>query len=239
MFTGIIQEIGKIVKIENINNKRFLTIGCFQLQSDLLIGESVACNGICLTVTHFTSDSIVFETMNQTLKVTTADKWNINTRINMEKALAFNGRLNGHLVQGHVDTTAVLNRKFYEKNTAYLEFKLSRGSAKAFQNKAGFDAGALLVDHGSICIDGVSLSIAKLQPTCFQVALIEHTLSKTNLDDLKSGSLVNVEFDIIGKYIQKMLFKRDFEPLEKKNKHSLKEDIHSKITKEWLSKKGF
>ena len=221
MFTGIVNEIGKIVRIENKNQKKYLTISCKTLQSDLQIGESIACNGICLTVIRFTSQNITVETMNQTLKTTTAGKWKVNTSIHLEKALALNGRLNGHLVQGHIDTIATLNRRFYDGSTLYLEFKLPTN---------------LLVDHGSICIDGVSLTIAKLSDVGFQVALIEHTLSLTHLGKLKSGDEVNIEFDIIGKYVQKMMMSTIV-----KHAFGSQEDKPQKknITEDWLKKEGF
>lgn len=213
MFTGIIQEIGKIENIQVLNQKKYLTISCKSLQHDLEIGESIACNGICLTVISFNDKSITVEVMNQTLKSTTASYWKNNSSVHMEKAMSLSGRLNGHIVQGHIDVITALSRSFHENNTLYLEFYLPNG----FQS--------LIVDHGSICIDGVSLTVARLTNDFFQVALIGHTISLTHFNHLKSGDKVNLEFDIIGKYIQKQL-----------NANERKEKT---ITEEWLLNNGF
>jgi len=213
MFTGIIQEIGYIERTETCKNgKRYLTIACSTLQSDLQIGESVSCNGICLTVTKFTLSNITVETMNQTMLITTANKWRIKTPIHLEKAMTLSGRLNGHIVQGHVDTTTSVIKSFRENNTLYIEFYLPT------EHKH------LVVDHGSICIDGVSLTVARLSDRSFHVALIEHTLSFTHFERLKSGGTVNLEFDIVGKYIHRQM--------------SLSTATEKKgITEEWLRDK--
>ena len=214
MLTGIIQEIGKLQNIEISNNKRYLTISCQTIQHDLVIGESVACNGICLTVIKHTPTDIKVEVMNQTIQTTTANIWKTNCPVHLEKALTLSGRLNGHIVQGHIDTMTALNRAFRENNTLYLEFSLPR----EYQH-------LLVVEHGSICIDGVSLTIARLTDMSFQVALIEHTLSMTHFNDLRVGDMVNIEFDIVGKYIHKLV-----------NKTTNKK---SNITEEWLLQNGF
>ena len=210
MFTGIIQEIGSIKKIEILRQKRWITIACHSLQSDLQIGESIACNGICLTVVHFNAESITAEIMDQTLKITTAQDWHQNTSIHLEKALALSSRLNGHLVQGHIDTTLPLTNRFTQQGTLYLQFPLPA----QFQH--------LVVEHGSVCLDGVSLTVANLQPTSFQVALIKHTLEMTHFKTLKINELVNVEFDLIGKYVTRMM--------------QLKQP---KVTETWLAENGF
>jgi len=208
LFTGIITEIGKIEKIENYNNKRYYTIKCNTMQSDLVLGESIACNGVCLTVTTFSSGSITTEVMNQTFKTTTVPHWKVNSQIHLEKALRLSDRLNGHIVQGHIDTTARLINKSVENNTLYLEF----GAVSPF-----------LVLHGSIAIDGVSLTVANLNEKTFQVALIYHTFKNTFFKELNIGEYVNLEFDIIGKYVQRLV--------GEKNNNNLSE--------EWLIKNGF
>ena len=209
MFTGLVQEIGKIANVTLVNNKKHVTINCHSLQTGLSIGESVACNGICLTVITFNSQTITVEIMNQTIKTTTAYKWTINDTIHLEPAMTLSTRLNGHLVQGHIDTITKLKNKFKEGNTLYLEFNLPN------------DYKHLLVDHGSICIDGVSLTIARLFPDSFQVALISHTLLLTHLGKLNVNDEVNIEFDIIGKYVQRQLCK---------NQKSI-------ITEEWVEER--
>ena len=193
MFTGIIQEIGYVAKIEQKQGKKYFYITCKTLQHDLKIGESIACNGICLTVVKFSQQDIVVETMDQTQKTTTAKDWRINTSIHLEKALALSDRLNGHLVQGHIDTTTTLIKSYEVNNTLYLAFRLPQEYAR------------WVVEHGSICIDGVSLTVAHLQQNVFEVALIKHTLQMTHLGKLVEENKVNIEFDIIGKYVARLM----------------------------------
>ncbi|MDD4155651.1 MAG: riboflavin synthase [Candidatus Cloacimonetes bacterium] len=210
MFTGIIQEVGKIINIQLQEKKKYFIIACKLLQDDLQIGESIACNGICMTVIDFDNASIKVEAMNQTLQTTTANIWKHNDLLHLEKALSFAGRLNGHIVQGHIDTISKVIRRFKINNTLYLEFFLD---SKFNQ---------LMVEHGSIAIDGVSLTVAVLDKSlnAFQVALIGHTLSITNLVNLTVGSMVNLEFDIIGKYVLNLNNKKN-------------------ITEKWLIDNGF
>jgi riboflavin synthase len=212
MFTGIIQEVGKIEKYEVHKDKRYITIACNTIQKDLEIGESVACNGICLTVIKFSQANITVEIMNQTRETTTASSWSLFSSVHLERAMTLNDRLNGHLVQGHIDTTCSLLKSYHIESTLYLEFNLPKEYAN------------LIVEHGSICIDGVSLTVAILSKTSFTVALIEHTLVTTHLGKLGLGDKVNIEFDIIGKYVQRLV---------------LNPSKDSNITEDWLVKKGF
>lgn len=208
MFTGIIQEIAKIKKVEFLQQKKYFTITCSKMQDDLVLGESIACNGICMTVIEYDKNSIKVEAMNQTLLTTTAAFWTNNTHLHLERALRLSDRLNGHIVQGHIDTVSIVTAKFFENNTFYLEVNLP------------FEYKNLITEHGSIAIDGVSLTVARLFENRFQVALIGHTIKETHFDSLKTGNKVNLEFDIIGKYVQNLLSK-------------------SKLTEDWLIKNGF
>jgi len=210
MFTGIIQEIGYLKQTIFESSKKFLVISCCSLQEDLLVGESIACNGICLTVIKFSPVDIVVEIMDQTMNITTAKNWKYKTSIHLEKALTLSSRLNGHIVQGHVDTVLSLTHKFEKNETLYLEFNFQPEFLP------------LVVEHGSICIDGVSLTIAQLTRQSFQVALIKHTRHNTHFCFLQVNDLVNVEFDLIGKYIAQMM------PQNK-----------SLITEEWLKINGY
>ena len=212
MFTGIIQEIGKITSSHNVSGKKYFVIACKSIQNDLIIGESVACNGICLTVTDFTSTNIVVEIMHATAKITTANNWQINTLLHLEKAVAASGRLNGHIVQGHIDTIMILINRFYIDKTLYLEFENSTKKQKLPE---------YIIDKGSICVDGVSLTVANINRCSFQVALISHTLTETNLGKIKIGNAVNIEFDVIGKYLHNT------------------DKVNTKITQDWLTEVGF
>ncbi len=214
MFTGIIEEIGRVSQIDNCGGKRNYTIECYQINDSLKIGDSVACNGICLTLVSFSDKSIIIEAMNETISKTTAKTWAIGSKINLERAMKLSSRLDGHIVQGHVDTTSrVLAVKDLNK-TKYLEIDLPKQYAD------------LVVAQGSIAINGVSLTLARLDNCSFQVALISLTEDLTNLSNLKVGESVNLEFDIIGKYVLR-------------SKQIAEHSTKSKISQEWLNEQGF
>ncbi len=214
MFTGIIEEIGEIKEISHQAGKRYLTITSKRINTDVKIGDSIACNGICLTLTHFTTSTITVEVMNETISKTTVKQWNIGSKINLERALKFNSRLDGHIVQGHVDTITNIISVNEVNKTRYLKLNLPNEFAE------------LVVPQGSIAINGVSLTVAKLDFSSLQVALISLTENLTNLSLLTSGDLVNIEFDIIGKYI---LRKNSISSAQPK----------SKISQAWLNEQGF
>ena len=214
MFTGIIEEVGVIKQISKQGGKQYLTIECRKINNDLKLGDSIACNGICLTLIHFSSSSITIEAMNETISKTTVKHWAMGSKINLERALRFNSRLDGHIVQGHIDTLAnILSVKDVNK-TKYIEVSLPAEYAE------------LVVPQGSIAINGVSLTIAKLASNSIQVALISLTENLTNLSLLKTGDYVNLEFDIIGKYI---LRKNTLNTPQSK----------TKLSQAWLNEQGF
>lgn len=210
MFTGIIEAEGKIIGLKELSGKRWLTVQCGKMAADIKLGESVACNGICLTVIEKGTDWIQLEIMNESLHKTTASDWKVGMILNLERAVPVSGRFDGHIVQGHVDTTAKVVSVTKQSETTYLTIHLPE------------DATLFVVGQGSIAINGVSLTIAALHTGTFQVALIGFTLSHTNLRFLKAGDNVNLEFDIIGKYVSRMI--------GKENKG---------ISKTWLEEQGF
>lgn len=207
MFTGIIEETGKLQNLRESGGKRYFTIDCKIVTNDLKIGDSVACNGICLTVVDYSANRITVEAMNETLMKTTAGSWKVNSVINLERAMQLGSRLDGHIVQGHIDTKVPFLFQETEGETVYLWFKLPS------------EYSGLVVPQGSIAVNGVSLTIARLEKEKFAVALISHTIQETNLND--PGKEVNIEFDIIGKYILR----------------NQKKD--SGITMEWLRENNF
>jgi len=209
MFTGIIEEIGILYTALDKGSKRYLTINCRKVTDILKIGDSLACNGICLTVTDFNAQQVTVEVMQETLYKTTAKSWKTGDKINLERALMMNGRLDGHLVQGHIDTVSDFLYQETAGETVYLWFKLPEEFRK------------LVVAQGSIAVNGVSLTIAKLESEKFAVALISHTLAETNL--AKPGKTVNLEFDVVGKYILR----------------SLENSEKTGITMEWLHENNF
>lgn len=189
MFTGIIEAQGIIQAISSQSGKKLLSISRPPNFDDLKIGASIACDGICLTVLSFDAKSFKVEIMNETLQKSTAKSWLVNRSLNLERAMLFGGRLDGHWLQGHVDRELrVISRQNFS-GTEYLKIELHNS-----------DRG-LLVPQGSIAINGVSLTIAELKSDHFSIALIGHTLQSTNLSAVKPGDRVNVEYDILGKYI--------------------------------------
>jgi riboflavin synthase len=189
MFTGIIEAVKPVQSIREVSGKTNVTLDRPKNFDDLKDGSSIAVNGICLTVIAFNTDTFTVEMMNETLLKTTAGKWQTGEQVNLERALKIGSRLDGHWVQGHVDTITPLLETKTRNSTLYLTF------AMPSQDKH------LLVPQGSIAINGVSLTISELKPDRFTVALIGRTITNTNLAKLDIGNRVNLEYDILGKYL--------------------------------------
>ncbi|MBW6513322.1 MAG: riboflavin synthase [Candidatus Syntrophosphaera sp.] len=189
MFTGIIQATAKVLRSVPSGGKHLVTVERPASFSDLREGASIACDGICLTVLSFDSRSFTVEVMRETLTKSTASAWNANTLLNLEPALQVGDRLDGHWVLGHIDRTAQLLASRVIGSTTYLRFELHS------QDRP------LVVSQGSIAINGVSLTVTELDSSSFTVALITHTLQNSNLGKLAPGNTVNLEYDILGKYI--------------------------------------
>ncbi len=193
MFTGIITELGKISRIKEEKNHL-----CFEVDAKVSIkgkkvGESIAVDGVCVTITSLSNKSFCFQLMKESLNVTNFAKRKINDEVNLEPAVTLTQSLDGHMVQGHIDSVAeVLNVDKY-KSQFVLTLKIPTKISKYIALK------------GSISINGVSLTVSDLQKNTFSVALIPHTLQKTNLGKLKKGDKVNVEVDIIARYLERLL----------------------------------
>src|SRR5438132_6246 len=191
MFTGLIEEIGEIDSVRQTNAGRELRIRA--LFSDLMAGDSIAVNGACLTVREFGTGWFEAGAVGTTLERTTIGGWKKGTKLNLERALRPGDRLGGHIVQGHVDCVGIVAAVEREGDAQLLDISLPT----AFE--------PLFVLHGSVAIDGVSLTVNDLKPRGLQVSLIEYTLRHTNLGDLKPGSRVQVEADIIAKQVRRLL----------------------------------
>jgi len=190
MFTGIIEDVGSIEGITHIRNGIKLTIFS-KIAEELKLGDSVAVNGACLTVTEKGSDAFSVDVSFETLNRTNLGGLNINEKVNLERALKLSDRLDGHIVLGHVDTQAVI--RSVEKRGDFYVLSLSIDNYT-------FDHS---VEKGSIAVDGISLTIAKIERTYLEVAVIPFTFENTNLKCKKAGDRVNIEVDIIGKYVEK------------------------------------
>ncbi|MBN1492589.1 MAG: riboflavin synthase [Candidatus Omnitrophica bacterium] len=207
MFTGIIQTIGTIDAISQNGSVTDLSI---RVKNDftagLALGDSIAINGTCLTVVRFDEDSFSVQIVDATKKTTTLGKLSKGAVVNLEKALAANGRLDGHFVQGHVDGVGVV--KAIDKRT------------KAIWLTIAVDKGLMqyMIDKGSVAIDGISLTIQEIEGAIFSVAIIPHTFAVTNLSTKKVGDIINIETDLLGKYVISYLSKA------KGNKESLTVD---------------
>ncbi len=192
MFTGIIEALGSVREILTSQSNKTFWIES-KISSRLKIDESLSHNGICLTIEEIRNDLHRVTTISETLGKTNAGEWKINDVVNLEQSLIMNGRLDGHLVQGHVDSTAVcLEKKDLEGS---LEFAFSYNEIHA----------PLLIEKGSICVNGVSLTAFNVSENRFTVAIIPYTMEHTNFYNLKKGDAVNIEFDILGKYVVRSL----------------------------------
>lgn len=193
MFTGIVETRGRIRRRRKTPTGMSLWIEAPELAPELLPGASLAVNGVCLTVAEQTAQGFRIDVVPETLRKTTLGRLRTGAWVNLERACPVTGRLDGHLVQGHVDCTS---RVLAVERTGG-EHHLWIALPAEFQHYA--------ILHGSICVDGVSLTIARLRPDAFMVALIPTTLQRTTLGLLRKGSWVNLEFDVVAKYIENLL----------------------------------
>lgn len=192
MFTGIIEQVGQIIDIKEEKSNLHFTISS-PISSELKVDQSVAHNGCCLTVVSVNNTSYVVTAIAETLNKTNLGSWKIGTSVNLERCMLMNGRLDGHIVQGHVDTVAKC-----------IAISDEQGSWKfTFEHADSF----VTVEKGSICINGTSLTVVDSKSNQFSVHIIPYTYEFTNFNALKIGDDVNLEFDIIGKYVQKLLNK--------------------------------
>lgn len=191
MFTGIIEDVGVIEKTKEQDSNR--TFQIFTNLKGIGIDDSIACNGICLTVENKQKQILTFTAVSETMQKTNAGQWQQGDWINLERTLKFNGRIDGHLVQGHVDGTGLC--------TSILSIGGSHEITFLFEKKFS----PLIVEKGSICINGVSLTAFRVNDDTFKVAIIPYTWSNTNFQFLKENDIVNLEFDMVGKYIQRYL----------------------------------
>lgn len=189
MFTGIIEEIGTVRELHPRGDGVELTVACETVLNDLNVDNSIAIDGVCQTVTERTETGFTVFAMAETLKKTTFRDFKPGRRVNLERALPANGRLGGHLVQGHVDCTGKVDRIVPGANTRLITLRLPAQWEK------------LAVLHGSITINGISLTIARKTGIRVTVSVIPYTLEATTLGDLRTGATVNIETDIIGKYL--------------------------------------
>jgi riboflavin synthase len=191
MFTGIIKTLGKIIEIFPAGSNRVFLIES-DLSDKLAVDESVAHNGVCLTVEKIKNQTHQVTAIEETLKKSNLGSWKVNDLINLEQALQLNDRLDGHIVQGHVDGTGICTNKTNKNGSVEFTFKFDPSFA------------ALIIEKGSICVNGVSLTAFNVSTDHFTVAIIPYTFSHTNFQSLKENDSVNLEFDMLGKYVARI-----------------------------------
>lgn len=196
MFSGIIEETATVVDIIRDRDNIDLKLRC-PFTNELGIDQSVAHNGTCLTVVAIDNDCYTVTAMKETLERTNLGLLRIGDKVNVERSMMMNGRLDGHIVQGHVDQTAVCIAKEDANGSTYFTFKYQENQEMALN-------GYFTVDKGSVTVNGVSLTVCNPTANSFQVAIIPYTFEHTNFCNIEKGSVVNIEFDIIGKYIARL-----------------------------------
>lgn len=220
MFTGIVEEIGTVVSVSQGTKDARLTLQGNLIFEDMHVGDSIAVNGVCLTVTEKTSSTFTADVMPETMRRSSLGKLMKGSRVNMERAMSANGRFGGHIVSGHIDGTGEIERLVKEDNAVWVTVKTSEKILK------------YIIEKGSITIDGISLTVAYVDNRCFKVSLIPHTAANTTLLTKKTGDIVNLENDIVGKYIDKLLHFEDAKPEDG-------EAAAGGISVDFLTKNGF
>lgn len=215
MFTGIIEEIGTISAIKKGANESKLVISGNKIFSDLKLGDSVAVNGVCLTASEISGSTFTADVMNETLNRTSLSGLTAGSRVNLERAMAADGRFGGHIVAGHVDGTGIITDIKNDGNAVWYTISADNSILR------------YIVEKGSVAIDGISLTVAKVTDSSFSVSIIPHTAKETVLSEKKCGNKVNLENDMIGKYVEKLL-----NTVENKSPKS-------NITADFLAKHGF
>lgn len=223
MFTGIIEEIGKVEAVAKGSNSAVITIAAVKVLEDTKIGDSIAVNGVCLTVTSISGRKFSADVMAETLRRSSLGSLKHGSMVNLERAMAANGRFGGHIVSGHIDGVGVISSFEKEDNAVWVEIETP---AKILR---------YIVEKGSITIDGISLTVAKLTDSSFAVSVIPHTGEETTLLNRNPGDIVNLENDIVGKYVERLMnFKTD----DRDNKSEEKNNSDS-ITMNFLNEHGF
>ena len=201
MFSGIVEEAAQVVALQADKGNLHLTMRC-SFVDELKIDQSVAHNGVCLTVVSKTADTYTVTAVQETLDRSNLGQLKVGDKVNLERSMLMNGRLDGHIVQGHVDQTAVCTEVSEADGSWYYTFTYRFDKAMARQ-------AYLPVEKGSVCVSGVSLTVCNSKDDSFQVAIIPYTHDHTNFCQIEKGTVVNLEFDIVGKYISRMMAYRE------------------------------
>lgn len=215
MFTGIVEELGSIRSVRRGQHSSVLSIAAKDILSDLKIGDSVAVNGVCLTATTVDSGGFTADVMHETLNRSSLGSLTVGNHVNLERAMAANGRFGGHIVSGHIDGTGTITALRKDDNAVWYTISASQELLR------------YIVEKGSIAIDGISLTVAEVGESWFSISAIPHTVAVTTLGEKRPGDTVNLENDVIGKYVEKLL------------RPQPQETAKSSLTLEFLAQHGF
>ncbi|MFP4286731.1 MAG: riboflavin synthase [Candidatus Izemoplasmataceae bacterium] len=201
MFTGIIEETGTIKAIKKGPKSIALTVHASKVLNDTALGDSIATNGVCLTVTELTNDTFTVDVMFETLNRSTMHQLKIGSNVNLERALTLNTRLGGHMVSGHIDGVGTV-KSIVKEDIAHIYTIETKESLTNY-----------MIEKGSIALDGISLTLIEVSKNAFKVSIIPHTMQGTTWNQIKPGDLVNIEVDLIGKYVEKFVRNKESKSL--------------------------
>jgi riboflavin synthase len=220
MFTGIVEEVGTVKSVRSAGSSLQLSILAHVVVHDTKLGDSISVNGVCLTVTNIQGNVVDFDVVPETFRTSSLSALQMNHHVNLERAMAAGGRFGGHIVSGHVDTTGTILALRKEDNAVIIETSLDEGHYLRY-----------MVPRGSVTLDGVSLTINHVTERSFTVSIIPHTFSNTALQSKSVGQRLNIEVDVIAKYVERLLHAKtaDHSPASKS----------SSITVDFLSKYGY
>lgn len=194
MFTGIIEEVGRMKRIFKHGQAMMLTVEASKILEDVHLGDSIAVSGVCLTVVRFDDTTFTVDVVPETYRKTTLRQLQPGDRVNLERAMQANGRFGGHIVQGHVDTPGRIVSRQPEENAVVFRIEPDDSMQMKY-----------VIPHGSVTIDGISLTVVGVDERSFSVSIIPHTLAQTVLQHKQPGHSVNLEYDLLGKYIDRLL----------------------------------
>lgn len=214
MFTGLIEEVGKIKSIDSGKDSYILRVECKHVLEGSIVGDSIAVNGVCLTVTNMYADGFTADVMPETIQRSSLAKLTSGSMVNLERAMAADGRFGGHIVSGHIDGTGIVEDIVNDVNAVWYTISANDSILR------------YIVEKGSVALDGISLTVAYVDDRVFKVSTIPHTRQVTNLCSHKKGSIINIECDVVGKYVEKLM-------------KPAKEERQSRISAEFLAQNGF
>ena len=226
MFTGIVEELGRIVRVPSPGRAGQLEIAATRVLTGTNVGDSIAVNGVCLTATTVSAAGFTADVMPQTLAHSNLGALRAGSPVNLERAMAADGRFGGHIVSGHIDGTGTIRRIRRDQNAVRFTIGAPAGIM------------ALIVAQGSIAVDGISLTVADLYDDAFEVSVIPHTAAETTLGSHRPGSTVNLENDVVGKYVQRLLYNKN-RNTETPDAERANKPASPPLTLEYLAANGF